>query len=228
MCVLANVLEAAGLATVGISLVRAQAENGRAPRMLHCEFPLGRPLGRPGDPEFQHDVLGRAFSLLDRTDVPVLDDHPEVIDDQTEEPAACPIPPRHDPDVPEAIDEVRGLRNAYRRQLDQSGRTLVGRIGSADDVETLVATFLRLADGESLTVVGWDQPTFLGATQDVRAYYEEAALQLADVTDARRIESWFYGQSATGKLLKQVQVQLKSAGEDRDTWYYVVPTTQAR
>ncbi len=69
MGVLAHILEAAGLATVGLSLVRGQAETVRAPRMLHCQFPLGRPLGRPNDPAFQHDVLRRALALLDRTDV---------------------------------------------------------------------------------------------------------------------------------------------------------------
>ena len=65
MSVLAHVLERAGLATVGISIVRRQAENARPPRILHCEFPLGRPLGRPNDPTFQRDVLTRAFDLLE-------------------------------------------------------------------------------------------------------------------------------------------------------------------
>ena len=36
------------------------------PRALHCEYPLGRPLGRPGEPEFQHDVLARAFLAAPR------------------------------------------------------------------------------------------------------------------------------------------------------------------
>ena len=94
---LAHVLERAGLATVGISLVRGQAEDGRAPRMLHCQFPLGRPLGRPGDPAFQHRVLDAAFALLPRTDTPVLVDFPEVIDDQADQPLACTLPARHDP-----------------------------------------------------------------------------------------------------------------------------------
>lgn len=227
MGVLANIFEAAGLATVGISLVRPQAERSRAPRFLHVDFPLGRPLGRPGDPAFQHDVLRRAFALLPRTDVPVLVDHPEVIEDEAEEPAACALPPRHDPDVPAAIDEARGLRAAHRRNLDATGRTLVGRIAGPDGIDELLATFLRLEAGETLDDVGWDAATLHAAGQDVRAYYEEAALRLADTTGARRIESWFYGTTATGQLLRSVQTRLKEAGVDRGTWYYLLPGTQA-
>ena len=65
MSVLAHVFEAAGIATVVLSSIRPMCEKVSPPRALHCEFPLGRPLGRPNDPEFQHDVLARAFALLE-------------------------------------------------------------------------------------------------------------------------------------------------------------------
>ena len=77
---LAHVFEAAGIATVVLSSVREMAVKTAPPRALHCEFPLGRPLGRPGDPGFQHDVLARAFALLDAPIGPVLVDHPVVIE----------------------------------------------------------------------------------------------------------------------------------------------------
>lgn len=224
---LSHVLEAAGLATVGISLVRGQAETVRAPRMLHCQFPLGRPLGKPDDPAFQHDVLRRAFALLERTDVPVLVDHPDVIDDQTDEPLACTLPPRFDPAIPAAVDEVTGLRPAYDRQLQRSGRTLVGRIGGADDIGDLVARFLRVADGAQLDEVGLGGPAAIAAAQDVRAYYEEAALALAEHTPAaRQAESWFYTGTATGRLLASVRARLEADGVDRNLWYYLMPASQ--
>src|ERR687897_828280 len=94
---LAHVIEAAGLATVALSLVRPQIERSRPPRALHCEFPLGRPLGRPRDPAFQRRVLDAAFALLDAPAVPVLEDFPETIADEADEPLACPLPPRYDP-----------------------------------------------------------------------------------------------------------------------------------
>ena len=46
---LSHVFEKAGLATVGISLVRGQAETVKPPRILNVNFPLGRPLGKPDD-----------------------------------------------------------------------------------------------------------------------------------------------------------------------------------
>jgi len=225
--VLAHVLEAAGLATVGISLIRGQAETVRAPRMLHCQFPLGRPLGRPNDPAFQHDVLRRAFSLLPRTDVPVLVDHPDVIDDETDAPLACSLPPRFDPELPAALDEVAGLRTAYDRQLQRTGRTLVGRVAGPDGVGDLVARFLRVADGASLDEVGLSGRNAIAAAQDVRAYYEEAALALAEHTPAaRRAESWFYTATETGRALRAARDRLEADGVDRNVWYYLTPASQ--
>jgi hypothetical protein len=227
--VLAHVLESAGLATVGLSLVRRQAEKVAPPRMLHVQFPLGRPLGRPDDAELQHDVLARAFALLERTDVPILEDHPVTIDDSVDEPASCALPPRFDPDLPAEVDEAIGLRAAYDRHLvAHDDRTAVGRVGGADDVADLIRVFLRLRDGESVADVGWDTPTALGASQDVRAYYEEAGTQLADVTGARRLESWFYRRTATGQLLREVVRVQREADADSVLTSYLVPGSQAR
>lgn len=227
--VLANIFEGAGLATTSLSLVRRQAEIARPPRALHVQFPLGRPLGKPNDAAFQHDVLRRALGLLQRTDAPVLVDHPETIDDETGEAAACPLPPRHDPDVPAHISEARGLRAAYDRSLAaRQGRTLMGRVGGPDDIEVLLATFQRLADGESIDAVGWSGRDVVGAAQDVRSYYEEAALELADSTGARRIETWFYHRTEAGSLMFDVRAALKAADVDSSVTGYVTPNTQRR
>lgn len=230
MGVLARVLEEAGIATVGLSLVRRQAENIKAPRFLHCEFPLGRPLGKPKDAAFQTDVIRRAFALLDRTDVPVLEDHPQTIEDQTEQPASCTLPPSHDPDAHGAVDEALGLRPAYNRQLEAvQGRTAMGRVGGPDDVAQLIEQMVMLAENGDLAQVGFDVLTVRAAAQDIRAYYEEAGLALSDhVPGARQIESWFYTQTKTGPILKAVSNSLKAAGEERETWYYMLPGSQQR
>jgi hypothetical protein len=225
--VLAHVFEAAGLATVGLSLVRGQAERVRAPRMLHCQFPLGRPLGRPGDPDFQHDVLRRALSLLSRTDVPVLVDHPAVIEDEADMPAACPLPPRFDADAHPAVTEARGLRAAYDRQIARTGRTLVGRVGDADSIEHLVRKFVRIAEGALHTDVGFDDHSVLAASQDIRAYYEEAALALVDhVPAARQTESWFYRSTVTGEVLRAARDALRAADAPGLVTGYLLPATQ--
>ena len=105
---LAHVFEAAGIATIALGSVRKQIESTAPPRGLWCDFPLGRPLGKPGDPEFQHRVLAAAFALLDATE-PVLAEFDEAITDDGTEMLACPLPPRHDPDAHPAVDEARGF-----------------------------------------------------------------------------------------------------------------------
>ena len=228
MGVLARVLEEAGLATVGISLVRPQAVTTRAPRFLHVDFPLGRPLGRPGDPDFQRDVIRRALALLPRTDVPVLVDHPETIDDEADEPAACPLPLRHDPTLHPAIDEALALRPAYRRHVDGAdGRTAFGRVASLDTLADVIAAFVELSAGRSLESIGWDAATARAAAQDVRAYYEEAGLALAGhVPAARRLETWFFHHTEAGAVVREAAAALRRAGADRSTWYYLLPGNQ--
>lgn len=228
MSALAHVFEGAGLATVGISLVRGQAERSRPPRMLHCEFPLGRPLGRPGDAPFQHHVLAAAFALLPRTDVPVLVDYHETITDDADQPLACTIPPRHDPTLHAAVDEAIGLRPAYDRHRGDSGITNVVRLGGPDRVAELIGVFVRIVDGEAWDAVGLEAAQLGQAGLDIRAYYEEAAIALADhVPAARQAESWFYRETATGALLRRARDIIRAADAPRPAWFPLVPTGQS-
>ena len=226
---LARVFEAAGMATVGISLVRRQAENIKAPRFLHCEFPLGRPLGKPGDAAFQTDVIRRAFALLDRTDVPVIEDHPDAIEDEADEAASCVLPPRLDPTLHPAVDEATALRPAYNRQLAAaSGRTAMGRVGGPNEIADLVGRMIRIADGASLADAGFDDDSVRAASQDVRAYYEEAALALADhVPAARQVETWIYHGTQAGAVIRAAAAALRSAGVAQAVWYTMLPANQA-
>lgn len=227
MSVLAHILERAGLATVGISIVRGQAETARPPRILHCQFPLGRPLGKPNDAEFQTAVISAAFDLLDRTDVPVLEDYPVVIEDEADAPATCALPPRLDTTGNAAVDEARGLRAAYERNVEQYGRTAVGRIAVAEGIPELLERVVRLEEGASLEDVDLADGKLIAAGQDIRAYYEEAGLQLADVTGARQLETWFYDVTEAGQLMRRAQQTLKAAEADQLSWQYMLPRTQA-
>ena len=222
--------ERAGLTTVNLALVRGQAESSKPPRALYVEFPLGRPLGRPDDVELQTDVMTAAFALLERDDVPVLVDYPLVIEEESDEPASCPMPPRHDPDLHPAIDEARGLRHAYQRNVDATGRTLLGRVTSpdVDGVVALIAKMIEIENGASLDDVGLAGGAAIAAGQDIRAYYEEAGLQLADVTGARSLESWFYRTTETGQLIRRVRTVMQDNGTGDDvTIQYLLPATQA-
>ncbi len=45
----------------------------RPPRALSVPWPLGFPLGAPGDAKLQRQVLLRLLGLLDRDDVPLIE-----------------------------------------------------------------------------------------------------------------------------------------------------------
>lgn len=229
MGTIAHVLEAEGLATVMIASMRSQVQRLHPPRALYCEFPLGRPLGKPGDPVFQRHVIDAAFALLHAPSGPVLVDFPEVLADETDEPLTCPLPPRLNPLLPPAVDEALGLRAAYERQRTATGRTFVGRAVDADQIADAVAAFVRIAAGQPWETV-WSEAGFTApppqVQSDVRAYYEEAAMALADhVPAARTAESWFYRDTATGRVIRQAQHALREAGYPY--WFFFMPGTQS-
>ena len=224
MGTIAHVLEMAGLATVMLASVRDHAERLRPPRALYCEFPLGRPLGVPGDAVFQRRVLSSAFDLLERPEGPVLEDFPESISDGSSEAIICQLPPRLNASLPAAIDEAQGLAPAYRRNLEATGRTLVGRAVSAEDIPKAIAAFLAVIGGRQWKEVGLPGHP-LQWSRDITSYYEEAAVALSDhVPAARAAETWFYHHTETGKILLEARQVMKQAGEP--FWFYLVPFTQ--
>jgi hypothetical protein len=67
-------IERAGITTVSISLLREVTEVIKPPRALFVPLPMGYPLGAPNDPGLQHLVIAATLALLDRNDVPVLEE----------------------------------------------------------------------------------------------------------------------------------------------------------
>ena len=63
-------LEVAGIPTVVIGSGRDIVEQCGVPRFLFMDFPLGNPIGRPGDPEMQKQCLGLAFDLFENASMP--------------------------------------------------------------------------------------------------------------------------------------------------------------
>lgn len=227
MSAIANVLERAGLATVGIASIRSQAEAARAPRMLYAEFPLGRPLGVPGDAAFQRSVLDAAFAILPRTDAPVIADFPETIADVADAPLACSIPLAEDASLHPAVREVLGLRAAYERSRALTGRTHVSRMGDADRIRDWVEMLVAIADGAPLDDCGLRPDQIGAATLDVRAYFEEAASAIAGhVPAARQAESWFYRSTRTGEVVRCARAAIVAADGPRAAWFPMVPTGQ--
>lgn len=60
-------LERQGITTVVLQLLRLAAERVGPPRSLLVPFRHGFPLGRPGDPMFQHRVMEAALALMENS-----------------------------------------------------------------------------------------------------------------------------------------------------------------
>jgi hypothetical protein len=69
-------IERRGIPTVCVILLREIGEKVRPPRALAVPHPHGYPLGRPNDAELQKKVMRAALALLERDDVPLLEDLP--------------------------------------------------------------------------------------------------------------------------------------------------------
>ena len=220
---LAHVFEQAGFATVTIGSIREQLYNTAPPRGLFANFPLGRPLGKPEDAAFQHRVLQHAFALLEATE-PTIEDFAEVIEDDPSAAFMCTLPPRFDADMPAAVDEARGIRAAYDRAVARAGnRAGAARTVAADDIPDAIAAFVKVAEG-----VPWKEAGIPGiparVCQDIRGYYEMAAMELAQHTPAAWAGyRWFRDQTETGKVIKQAQQAMRDGGEKEGLWRFLLP-----
>jgi len=65
-----RVIEAQGIPTIGISIVREYTEKVKPPRTIFLKWPFGHPLGEPGNAAQQRAVLHRAFEALREIQIP--------------------------------------------------------------------------------------------------------------------------------------------------------------
>jgi D-proline reductase (dithiol) PrdB len=66
----AEKLEANGIATVVLGAARDIVEQVGVPRFVHSDFPLGSPCGEPHNKAQQREILEIGFKLLERAFVP--------------------------------------------------------------------------------------------------------------------------------------------------------------
>lgn len=189
---------------------------------MFCDFPLGRPLGVPNDPAFQRRVLDHAFKLLE-ADTATVEDFAESITDDDTGILMCPLPARHDPDAHPAVDEVNGLRGAYERAVTKFGnRAGAVRILDANAIPGAVEAFVRVAEGTP-----WKEAGIPGiparVAQDIRGYYELAAMEIAGHTPAAWAGyRWYRDQSRTGAVIKAAQSAMREAGVKENLWRFLL------
>lgn len=196
------------------------------PRGLYCEFPLGRPIGKPADAAFQRDVVEKGLALLDSTS-PVLETYPEVIETD-ETPMVCDMPPRFDPDAPPAVDEAQGLRAAYDRAFEARGVTGVGRAIDVDTIPAALDTFHKWGEGASWKEVALPGKNTVAVCHDIRSYYEEAATQLVTgpAPGGRSAEAWFFETTEAGKTIMAARKALQGQEAPFPFWFYMAPANR--
>lgn len=227
MSAVGHYLEDEGIATTGISLVREHSEAMRPPRALWVPFMLGRPLGAADHPAFQRDVLRSALALLDRTDVPVLQDFDplaggpagrwetagdamraamvEAIEVEDATGQACPVDfsrPRALGDAPAARaaalqDEIAQLRPWHDLAVRRRGGSTTGLAGpDPADAAALLLAPLGPAPPPAI-----DAQALKLACDDLRAFYEEAALAQPGRLSPGSLADWYYRQTVVGDVL---------------------------
>ncbi len=67
---LARVVESRGIATVNVSLVRAQSEMVKPPRTVFVKWPFAHPLGEPFNRNQQRQIIHDALKVLLTTKKP--------------------------------------------------------------------------------------------------------------------------------------------------------------
>ncbi len=224
VCTLAHVFESAGLATIAITRARDVAERMNVPRTLHTVFPPGLCLGKPNDREFQIDVLSAAFKLLEEPEGPVLKEFPISISATDGAALSCPLPPQMNPDLHPAVDEAEALRSAYDRAYERNGRSSIGMRITADEIPAALDKFAKIAAGEHWTNVGFPEElmneVMYGTVHDIRSYYEELALELADgPVGPWATEQWFYDETKAGQTILLARRIMKDNGADQSLWF---------
>lgn len=187
------------------------------PRALWVSFPLGRPLGKPGDAAFQHEVIGAALNLLNRPSGPVLEDFPKDAPAARSEAApACPVSfsnVQHAAEtwVSRLQDDLAAVMPWYDLSRRRRGRSLVG-VSEATPQEN-IAAIGRLLDEKQLPLdrLKW----FKHAVEDLKVLYLEAFTAQPGEYDHERVQQIFWQESAFGAALIEFYHLFQASGNEK-------------
>jgi hypothetical protein len=209
---LSHYLEAEGIPTVAISLIRLHTERIQNPRSLWVPFELGRPLGPPRLIDFQLRIIIAALGLLTAKEGPVLvGDFPE------EDPTAVEIrswTPPFDLSASDVnISDATGLEKLFRREVAEimpsyvrftqaNARTTVGLSGF--DIEAIPSHLIDFLskDADPSTDTGPSAVQRLRwAVDDLKAFYLEAMSANSEIPSSRQMQAWFWDRTVAAQVV---------------------------
>jgi hypothetical protein len=216
------VVEAAGVATTSISMVREHTEKVKPPRALFVPFPFGHALGRAEDPALQHQVLRAALDLLAAPSGPVLVDFPEEAEpgDQPAAPvqASAIVPAASVPEDP-GLEAMQMSRDHEQWLARSGGRTALGLTGIPPtrfrDIVRFLEAFARGEDADmperpaDVAVAGFIRY----CADDLKTLYFEGHMAMKPDAGGDEIARWFWGETAAGQLLRRVRERLDASDD---------------
>lgn len=229
-------LETEGLATTLISLVRPHTEIVKPPRALWVPFPLGHPLGSPGEAEFQKQVLRAALVLLEGESGPVLEDFsvdmPGLEGDLNWQPPFINETGGAGQDLVDLFEaEMAILLPQYQTVKAQTGRTTLGLSGL--DVPEIAHFFAEFLRGRSPDNPIPERPYTDGiraAVEDLKAAYIEVAAARPGRPSGRQLADWLWGDTRAGQVLLELAATWSNS---KDRWLmitgrvFIVPGAQS-
>ena len=182
-------------------------------------FELGRPLGPPNNPAFQLNVLKTLLSLFDdNVELPILH---EYLDDAPGE--------RHDPDWQAPVlpkrsgenrleylsREIEAMAPLYQQACAKFARTIVGlTMLNIDQIKDYIVGFLDDTWPPSPQADWHPAQALRFASDDLKAYYLEAALSSGGNPSATQLADWFWQDTVGGEILMAVRNSLLARGDE--------------
>ena len=197
---------------MALSLVPQQAKKIAPPRVLSVPFILGRPFGSPEDASFQHRVLDAALGLFTQTDSPIFSEFSEEAPEISESPEEWVCPVSFNKEKEESLlenvkNEIALLKPWFERRKTVFGKTSFG-ISDVDleDLAPFIHTFFSEEQNSKS-----DSLRLKLATDDLKAFYLEAALQQPSASEISAFENWYWNETAAGELVKKVALHCQKS-----------------
>jgi hypothetical protein len=211
------------LTTVALSLIREHTEKVKPPRALYVPFPLGLPVGHPGNVAEQQAVLDLAFSMLDAPSGPVLLDYRDdaAANEDGSPLQAADIDPDDAARSADLATEVTLMRRYWEQHLAATGRTGVGVSTIPPQRFRGIVRFLEafVADPQAdmdERPADMPRPVFIrNCIEDLRVMYAEARFQTHPGESSPDRQRWLLGSTALGIMIRKVRDTLEASDDPK-------------
>ena len=195
----------------------------KPPRAVYVPFPLGLPLGHPGNSIEQRAVLDLAFSTLEASSGPVLLDYrDEAAANEDGSPVqASEVDPDAEARSADLATEVTLMRRYWEQRLAATGRTGVGLSRIPPQRFRGVVRFLEAyvadpsADMEERPA-DVPLPLFIRyCVEDLRVMYAEARLQTHPAESSPDRQRWLLRSTALGIMIRALRDAMDASDDPK-------------